>query len=622
MSKKAVAAGVALLLILGWLLLPEGATRPGGQSGGEGHPSPSIVPMARKQEASEPLAPKAQPPDKEVAPNPTVPARSLSVSVCDEAGGGVSGATVRCLAGSDATPFSADFVADAAGNVSVEVPAEVPCRLLATAKGFADTESNVRPEHDRVLILMKGAHFLEGRVFDKATGKAVPGARVRVLAGSEWNANGRFWDATTAADGSFRREGLPPGKFLVGAGLKAWAGDWDYDEARVGPIAADTHDLRVELVAGPVLSGIVLDDTGQPFCGPFNVSARTIVVGRTDADYLMQYGPSEGGEAGRFRLRHVEPGAYHLTVYPTPAEGVSPPFAPAILRWVVQGSEGLEVRLVQGLPIEGQAVDGDGKPVEVAGIFRVFGPEGDVPLALSRGDGREGRFTTGPLDPRFEYDILLCSPFADGRRQTWALLKRVRPGARDLKVVMKPPAPIAGVLLKSSGEPVGSGVPVTAQCQEYRFWLIGMAVTGYTNADGSFSIPGIGPPGDLRFRLCAGGGKSGLQPVVVEGPFQGGQEGIEIRLPSTGETVEGTVRLSKGVTGKGLRVRFTAVPSSNGELGSPWYVESTTDEAGRFRGEGLPSGMVALWVTVEGKEYFCGTFEAPSTGVEATVPLK
>jgi hypothetical protein len=110
--------------------------------------------------------------------------------------------------------------------------------------------------------------------------------------------------------------------------------------------------------------------------------------------------------------------------------------------------------------------------------------------------------------------------------------------------------------------------------------------------------------------------------VIVEGPFQGGQEGIEIRLPSTGETVEGTVRLPKGVTGKGLRVRFTAVPSSNGEMGSPWYVESTTDEAGRFRVEGLPSGMVALWVRVENKEYFCGAIEAPSTGVEAAVPLR
>ena len=51
-------------------------------------------------------------------------------------------------------------------------------------------------------------------------------------------------------------------------------------------------------------------------------------------------------------------------------------------------------------------------------------------------------------------------------------------------------------------------------------------------------------------------------------------------------------------------------------------VTATTDEAGRFRVEALPSGMVSLWVRVEDKEYFCGAFEAPSTGVEVAVPLR
>ena len=622
MTKKMGMAVVALLLVLA--VTAHLRPLPGGDRDRDHGATRSTSVLSRGADGSAEGAPGGAPMlvGRGSEPGPSILTRWLQVKVLDEAGEAVPDITVRCILGTHTDPFGKEATGDGMGSVTIEVPAEAPCLLVAKAEGFEDTESSVGPGRDSMLIVMRGKRYVAGAVFDKETGEPVSGARVRVVAGADWSPAGKFWDTATSRDGSFRREGLPPGKFVVGVGLKAGSGDWDYDEVRVGPIPADTKDLRVELVAGPVLAGIVLDEAGKPFRGPFKVSARTVEAARTDVSYLMQYGPSSGSEAGRFRIRHIEPGVYELIVYPVPVDG-APQLASGILRRVVHGSEGLEVHLVRGLPIEGRAVHRGGAPATGVRVLRVFGPEGHVPLSWTRGDVREGHFTTGQLDPRLEYDVLLTCPSADGREQLSALLKRVRPGTRGVEAVMSPPTPIAGFVLSASGEPVGSGVPVTAQCLDYRFWQVGLIVTAYTNAAGAFSLPVVGPPDDLRFRLCAGGGTSGLTPVVAEGPFHAGQRGLKIKLPAVGETMEGIARLPTGAPAKGLRLIVRAALPGHGELGEPWYVESRTDIEGRFRVGSLPPGVAGVWIRVKGKELYCGAFEVPSTGlVQVAVPKK
>jgi RNA polymerase sigma-70 factor (ECF subfamily) len=626
MSKKAVAAGVAVLFVLGVLgfLVRDRAEAPRETAEGRGGGIPSATPSTGTRGADPVSPPSPRIAGGEAAAVREVASRWLPVMVTDEAGAAVPGTTVLCLAGDDGTPFSEEAVADDGGNLSIRVPADAECRLVARAKGFADTTSRVLPTYPKVLVFLKGTRFLAGTVVDAATGRPVPATPVRIFAEKTASQPGaRTWEAVTSKDGTFRREGLPPGKFVLAAG--SWAGNptEPYEEARIGPVDADAENLRIAIRAFPALAGVVLDETGAPFRGSFEIRARTWEADRTPGDYVMPFLNAGEEDAGRFRIRPVEPGRYDVVVRPLAPGNAPQPYAGAVLRRVPSGSEDLEFRLVRGLAIEGRAVDTEGNPLENVGI-RVFGPDGEEVHASMGGPGRDGQFTSGLLDPRHEYDLLFqqFTPNRPGRLWMSALVKGVRPGTRELKVVFAPSPPISGRLLDAAGAPAEAGVPVTAQSLDFPRSPLGITVTGYTAADGTFAVPGIGAPGDLRFRLTAGGGGSRLAPRTFEGPFRTGDRDIVLRLTEIGERLDGTVRFPTGLPGRNMKLTARPPYTRQGELEEPWFVQATADAEGQFRLEGVPRGSVALWAEHEGRSYNCGVFEAPSSGVKAVLPTR
>lgn len=129
--------------------------------------------------------------------------------------------------------------------------------------------------------------------------------------------------ATPTADGSFRIEGVAPGRYLINASLPGGSPPWTLRSARVGDV--DAADNGFELRAGQDTSGVVLtfttrvaelsgrllDGAGRPS------SALSIFLFSVDPEHWSQRTrrirpPVRAGTDGTFRFTNLLPGEYHL----------------------------------------------------------------------------------------------------------------------------------------------------------------------------------------------------------------------------------------------------------------------------------------------------------------------
>jgi hypothetical protein len=133
--------------------------------------------------------------------------------------------------------------------------------------------------------------------------------------------------ATVASDGTFKLEGISPGRFLITSFAPSTGGPtgdtWILKSARVGDVdAADSpFEVRpgesisnVEVVftdKAAELSGTLMDATGKP------TTALSIVLFPTDKTQWSQRSrrfrqPVRAGNDGKFRLTNLLPGEYYL----------------------------------------------------------------------------------------------------------------------------------------------------------------------------------------------------------------------------------------------------------------------------------------------------------------------
>jgi len=164
-----------------------------------------------------------------------------------------------------------------------------------------------------------GSAIVSG-IVTTADAQAVPVRRARVTLRPEGAAEG--WSVTTEDDGRFEIVNVPAGRFTVSAAKPAWLTS-SYGAARPGrpgtpfPVREGDRvsDITIRMSPGGVLSGTVIDRTGQPIAG-VSVSAMrytpSVLTGERVPSRPEGAADSVTDDAGGFRCYGLLPGEYVL----------------------------------------------------------------------------------------------------------------------------------------------------------------------------------------------------------------------------------------------------------------------------------------------------------------------
>ncbi|MBN8228784.1 carboxypeptidase regulatory-like domain-containing protein [Corallococcus macrosporus] len=456
------------------------------------------------------------------------------------------------------------------GNADASLAHERSARPASTAERPLPTEDGTLPasqsprEADGVLdveVLANGKPSLETTVRLYAKG----------MQSSAWTLTG---SGMTDPQGHVRIAS-GPGHYLVAVRAPGRT-PLLHDVAR--PLGESRTALRISLEPAQSLTGrTVVRGTNEPL--PLveiilTAHARDLEVWqRAEApDDERVYATSD--ERGNFRVDGLSPGAYLL-------EAHAPGYARVVmsrLRIPTDGPLTLALRRAsviegfvvdsKGLPAAGAEVRVGGSPSQVVttgaqGGFSVEVDPGPHPLSARRGE------ESGALDLP-----VLC--VAGGT-------------VRDVRIQLGPGAVLEGrVVEEASGGPVeGARVEVSLSGGDED---PGVAMS---DAEGRFLVRGLAP-GGYDAKVTA----PGYSPTLRRGltVTQGERFPVELKLSGTG-AVEGQVRDRNGVPVAAVQISGVSGLSRGMELRS---TEARTDSDGRYRIEGLPSGLLSLSARHEG----------------------
>lgn len=273
---------------------------------------------------------------------------------------------------------------------------------------------------------------LSGRVLRQ--GEGVAGLRVQ-LEGEGWR---RLEE--TRADGGFRMEGLPPGRYT----LRVREGKEIATAVVRIPEDGDFTDVRLSLEPCGEVTGRVARPNGAPIQG----AELELILTRDDVWRRLVATTSADG---RFRFECVDPGQVGLSIKAT---GHVLPSEPMKRELAAGSSVSADFILQPAAPARGRILDPEGRglrgvhirlsPREVRGLPPSGEARGDVPRGGSATTAEDGSFEVDGLAPgRYEYELSPDESFFEARGE-------VRLPATNLKLKLRrKPAP-TGVLERGS----------------------------------------------------------------------------------------------------------------------------------------------------------------------------
>ena len=214
--------------------------------------------------------------------------------------------------------------------------------LTASAPGYQRFEliglhilrGDATPE---IVLPLRLGNRLRGRIYDEASGAGIAAASVDFRESNTGRFEGKWRSrirVTSAKNGSFVLEGVPPGRVTLGISAQDYAGR-ELDVV----VGNETSPLEIGLSVGGTIAGRLTAADGI-----------TPVAGTAGLFHLDQGsgGTSRTGEAGEFSFQHLSAGRYQLT-------GQAPDGA--VTREVVlasnQSIEGIVLALSAGRSIRG-----------------------------------------------------------------------------------------------------------------------------------------------------------------------------------------------------------------------------------------------------------------------------
>jgi len=324
---------------------------------------------------------------------------------------------------------------------------------------------------DLVVPLVRG-YAVQGRVYDLASNTGIAAAHITYHPAGEGFFQGNFRLRThtqSAMDGTFKLDGVPPGRITLDVGARSYAGrelDLTVDD--------DVAPLEIGLSGGGLISGRLTASDGV-----------TSVAGWAGLYRLTGSQGSSGGEgrtneAGEFSFDSLEPGNYRLT-------GRGP-----------SGSATRELTLAESERIEGVilALRGGGT---IRGKVTGLRPEDIKQLSITlRPEGEMGLGAEASINERGEYELRNARP-GRGRLSADVNMRRQLarmidvPANTDLTVDFDFPrgARISGRVTQR-GRPVAGAwlEPRPAEDRE-DFYMYGAA----TSPTGQYVIDDV-PPGE------------------------------------------------------------------------------------------------------------------------------
>ncbi len=412
---------------------------------------------------------------------------------------------------------------------------------------------------------------VDGVVLDVATLATVRGHVTRrglPVEGTDVTLVGSRLRAQTDANGAFAIEGLPAGNYLVHAvslDVRAAAEDQPITLA-----AGEDRAVQLELEHAGQVTGVVVDEAGQPVAGAYVRLARP---GRSPT--------TRGGEAmtdehGAFDAGGIPAGDYVAEVFPAPMPAHAFPPARGALPSVRVPRDGAATGVVLAIQhvrvaIRGTLVDDTGAAVADAAITAVGGLDFGTMAPPSTRSDVAGRFEIAGL-ARGAYRIRAHA--ADG---STAELPEVAAGGAPITVALVRPGALDAVL-------VGFSSPPTVE-------LRGGPASGARRAlveAGHASVTAL-PPGSYTVQARAG---AELDSQTVE--VRAGQTTRVVLQPHRLGRVEGrVVEHGSGAPVAGMRCGTMLASAADSRTPPDPALQAVTDGAGQFAAA-APVGRVRV----------------------------
>jgi hypothetical protein len=280
----------------------------------------------------------------------------------------------------------------------------------------------------------------------------------------------------TDADGRYRLANLPPGRYLIAAGLVGLAtyypGQIDALRATVVTVAAEAPamvDIKLVTPLGGRVSGRV---TPPPLQGAGEIAVMSGVT-------LAEVAEIPVSADGQFAFGRVPPGRYLVSLFPTP-----PGFGSLTVDVGESDVTALEIKRPGTHVVSGRVVTSNG-PIPV-GLLALVTDKSYVPITINS----DGTFTARAHSARHRFDF--------GGMPSGYVMTSVRAGGRDVRDGLTiGDADVTGIVVnvtaprdlpKIRGTIAGLSKPVTVELQGP---IIGTLTA--TTKNGVFEIPAATP---------------------------------------------------------------------------------------------------------------------------------
>jgi protocatechuate 3,4-dioxygenase beta subunit len=482
---------------------------------------------------------------------------------------------------------------------------------------------------------------------------------------AENQAEGGDYTAITGADGTFRIEGIVPGRYRLFAertGFLETDKRRAHSEGRVLTLAAgqELKDLQIHLQPAAVVRGRVTDEDGDPMANAqVAVLRRTFVSGRSRWE---QAGSERTNDLGEYRIAGLTAGNYYVSVSPPPdfkslieaantATTVEPrtssPEKPAATATTYQTtyypgtadpSQATPIELHAGdefpvdfsltpspsLSIRGSVVN---LPLHSSAVIML--QSRDFSLVLNGAEMHpDGSFVIRDVAPG-AYTIMATVDGASVPMMARQSLQVVANNIEGLRLAPQPGAWIRGRLRLEDKRNAGrfdfSEIFLALRSADGDDEALSAFSTGdafshlaHVAPDGSFEWKSV-PPGNYYIQLAGDGHGNGnlfLKSVVAGNhdlddsgiAVNGGTIVLDLIASVDGGVVEGVVIDRKGEPLANAVI--VAAPEARSRGRADRFHRTVSDQSGRFTLHGLPPGEYTLfaWESMDGEAYYNADF--------------
>jgi hypothetical protein len=394
---------------------------------------------------------------------------------------------------------------------------------------------------------------ISGVVIDATTGAPIAGAQVTLSATDiRFSTTGLLTDAK----GRFVFANLAPSKaYRLSANRIGYVDNAEINDARARVITLDEgewiDDARVTLMRAASISGVVIDERGEPVVG---TRVRAISLIAIAGRELLAAGPATvTDDRGAYRLGDLGPGRYLVVV---PSTQATVPAATTAARIAGQVEGAVTNGVPRPVPVE-QTLDldararlvlgtlvppppRDGRLMGYAMTFHSGSPRVDqtTPIDLAAGDQKTGVDIRLTPVPTASVSGQLINP---PNMKFTALIRLVALGLEDLAFGSE----VGTTLPDANGDFVFLNVPagayvidVSPSASEYATTMRSLGefprIPGSTGSSISMTPAPAGPPGTMFSNYASSNNISGFSarmPITVEGADQ---SGIRLDLKPTG----------------------------------------------------------------------------------------